>query len=419
MLDRTQAPPFSRSLAFELLTPQEIKLPTGLSIHFISGGDQNVLKIDLILKAGRWWEDTWGAAYFVAQLFQKGTSSKTSFDIARIFDELGAHVEISAGLDTITVSLYALTKNFQQALSLLLELLTDSQFPQKELDQLKSIYLQNLKVNNEKTSFLASKAFRKNLFGDNHPYGKELDETDVQSLSRESIRQHCSTYTRDAVVIVSGNVNDNSKQQIVTLFKSLPVKRVTEKQIASTHTVTGRKLENKEGSIQSSIRMGKKIIGRKHADYPAVLFLTHVLGGYFGSRLMKNIREEKGLTYGIHASLHTLIRDNYLVIGADVNKENLDLTFQEIKKEMVRLQTEPLPADELETARNHFIGSLQSEVTTSFAHADKFRSRILFDLPSDYYQQLILKIDSLTTGELMAVAHTYFEQESFLEVAVG
>src|SRR6188768_1508891 len=117
MLDRTQAPAFTRSLSFELLTPQEVILANGLVVNFISGGDQHVIRIELILKAGRWWEQCWGAAYFSSQLLQKGTSSKSSFDIAKIFDQLGAHVEINPGLDVITVSLYALTKNFTSALT--------------------------------------------------------------------------------------------------------------------------------------------------------------------------------------------------------------------------------------------------------------------------------------------------------------
>jgi len=419
MLDRTQAPPFTRSLAFELLEPQEVILPNGLSVNFISGGDQPVIKIELILKAGRWWEHTWGASYFFAQLLQKGTHAKSSFDIAAIFDRLGAHLEISPGLDVVSVSLYALTRNFDNALALLLELLTKAAFPQKELDQVKAIYLQNLKVNSEKTSFLASKLFRKKLFGESHPYGKELEPTDIHSLTQKNILDHFATYAQDGEVIVSGNVSERHKEKIVEMFSSLTVNRITEKDIISPPVIAERQLEEKDGSIQSSIRMGKKIVGRKHPDYAGVIFLTHILGGYFGSRLMKNIREEKGLTYGIYASLHTLLHDNYVVIGADVNKENLELTFAEINKELIRLCTEPVANDELDTARNHFIGSLQSEVTTSFAHAEKFRTRLLFGLPSDYYQQLILRIDNLSADDLMQIANVYFHDRSFLEVAVG
>jgi predicted Zn-dependent peptidase len=180
-----------------------------------------------------------------------------------------------------------------------------------------------------------------------------------------------------------------------------------------------RQIVEKDGSVQASIRMGKTSVARSHADYSAVLFLNHILGGYFGSRLMKNIREEKGLSYGISSSLQTMSMNSYLMIGADVNRENLDLAFTEIRKELQRLRTQRIGSTELETARNHFIGSLQLEITTSFAHADKLKNILLFNLPKDFYQKLIGRIDQIGPDELIAIAEEYFKEDSFMEVAVG
>ena len=108
-----------------------------------------------------------------------------------------------------------------------------------------------------------------------------------------------------------------------------------------------------------------------------------------------------------------------MVIGADVNRENLELTFDEIRKELKRLRTEKIGSSELETARNHFIGSLQLEITTSFAHADKVKNILIFNLPNDYYQRLISRADSITADELVTVAENYFSEDSFIEIAVG
>jgi zinc protease len=135
--------------------------------------------------------------------------------------------------------------------------------------------------------------------------------------------------------------------------------------------------------------------------------------------LMKNIREDKGLSYGISSSVHTMVRGNYMLIGADVNRDNLDITFEEIRKELKRLRTEKIGSSELETARNHFIGSLQLEITTSFAHADKLKNILVFNLPNDFYQKLISRVDSITADELVSVGETYFSEESFIEIAVG
>jgi predicted Zn-dependent peptidase len=150
-----------------------------------------------------------------------------------------------------------------------------------------------------------------------------------------------------------------------------------------------------------------------------VLFLNHILGGYFGSRLMKNIREDKGLSYGISSSLHALKNDSYFVIGSDVNAENVDLTFDEVAKELERLRTEKIEEEELNLARNHFVGSLQLEITTSFAHADKIKNIILFNLSAQHYQNMITRIEAITVEDLVIAANRYFLEDSFVEIAVG
>jgi predicted Zn-dependent peptidase len=175
----------------------------------------------------------------------------------------------------------------------------------------------------------------------------------------------------------------------------------------------------KENSVQSSIRLGKHIIPRLHPDYPSLLLLNHIVGGYFGSRLMKNIREEKGLTYGIYSSIAALKYNSYLSIGTDVNIENRDLAIEEIKNELKNLRTVQTPHAELETARSHFIGSLQAEITTPFAHADKIKTILLYGLPDAYYQSIIQKIEMVDSNQLLETAQKYFDENSFSVVAVG
>jgi predicted Zn-dependent peptidase len=323
-------------------------------------------------------------------------------------------------MDFVSVSLYSLNKNLEPSLQLLMQLLQESVFPDKELEQLKSIYLQNLKVNKEKTSFLASTLIRKKLYGEEHPYGKDLDDKEVTSLSRDALTAHFNEFYSVATVVVSGRVSEKHQQFIKEIFAPFSFHTLNAtQQNAQKENGALRQVVTKDRSVQSSVRIGKPSIGRQHKDYAAVIFLNHILGGYFGSRLMKNIREEKGLSYGISSAVHTMIRGNHMVIGADVNRENLDVTFEEIRKELKRLRTEKIGSAELETARNHFIGSLQLEITTSFAHADKVKNILLFNLPNDYYQKLISRTDSVTAEDLMQVAESYFSEESFIEIAVG
>jgi predicted Zn-dependent peptidase len=298
-------------------------------------------------------------------------------------------------------------------------MLTESVLPEPELDLMKSIYLQNLKVNYEKTSYLVSRELRKNLFGETHPYGREVDEPDLAAINVGSVLDHYRDGFDRATLFVSGRVSDANISFVNKTFESFKNNSVEPNNFTGGPTTHSRNVVDKEGSVQSSIRFGKKAMSRLHPDYFDALFLNHILGGYFGSRLMKNIREDKGLSYGISSSLHALKNDSYIAIGADVNRENLDLAFQEIENELKRLRTEKVQDEELDTARNHFIGSLQLEITTSFAHADKIKSLVLFNLPSGYYRQMINRINDINAEDLINIANKYFVEDSFLELAVG
>ena len=410
MLDRTVAPRYLESAGFDLIEPERRILTNGIELFIVRGGSQDVVKIEMLFKAGRWVEKKWGAGYFTGNLLTKGTRYKNSYQIAQLFDRYGAHFEVQAGLDVLSISMYSLVKHLRPVLQLVKEILQEPIFPQKEIDQSKSIYIQNLKVNNEKTSFLASKFFRKSLFGENHPYGKELDDRDIHALEQQHLFEHFDNFLQHFVVFASGKIDRAAVGLMEDLFSSWTVKtsKDTLRELPKLKPV--RELVEKENSVQSSVRMGRRSIVRSDPDYFKTLLATHILGGYFGSRLMKNIREEKGLTYGIYSSLHALQHGSYLVIGTDVNRENINIVFAEIRKELNILRAQEISPDELETARNHFIGSLQSEITTPFAHAEKLKTIFLYGLPSTYYQDMISQVQRTLPFEIAEVSGKHLHE---------
>jgi zinc protease len=418
MLDRTLAPSFQRSTALTLLTPQQFTLPNGNTLHVLHGGTQEVMRLELVAPAGKWYEPSIGVSHFTASQLDKGTSARSSYQIAAAFDAWGAHLEITPGNDFITTSLYTLNRHLKDTLPVLLDLLINASFQQDELDIAKSITLQNLKVNEEKTSYLAGKLFRRSIFG-NHPYGIELEQENINAIQSTDLQQYHRKSINNFTAIASGYISEAVVNTLVDALGQLPVGTKLTGRQPSAFPQASKIYHEKKGSVQTTLRVGMRTINRGHQDFFDLLLLTHVLGGYFGSRLMKNIREEKGLTYGIHASLHPLVHDCFFVIGADVNRENKDLTLQEILNEMDALRTTPLTTEELEIARNHFIGSLQAEVTTAFAHGDKFKTILLNNLSAEYYQQMIHRVDSITAEELQQTARKYFVPESLTTVAVG
>jgi zinc protease len=420
MLDRTVQPAFQKSSSFDLIQPDTITLPNGIPITIIRGGEQEVVKIEFVFDAGKWHESHSGVSYFTANLLQKGTSTKSSYEISSETDQQGVHFEVSPGYDVTSIALYGLTKNISKVFSLTREIITAPIFPAHELDQAKAIYIQGLKINLEKTSYLASRQLRTNLFGKNHPYGQDADIEDVSAIEQSWLVDFHGKHFRHFRVICSGNVTDTVVRGLSDLLSNIEISTHSAYVVnaQSDHKQNNTFLE-KEGSVQSSLRLGRMAVSRKHADYPALLLLNHIFGGYFGSRLMKNIREEKGLTYGIHSSVSALQHGSFISIGTDVNKENKEIALAEIKNEMNALCNKSISLVELETARNHFIGSLQAEITTPFAHADKIKNILLFSLPADYYQSMIARIESVTQNDLMQIANVYLNPDDFITVTAG
>ena len=419
MLDRKTAPVHAEVVSFNLPSPEINSLSNGVPIYILRGVTQRVLKIELVFEAGKWFEPKKGLAYFTAHMLEKGTASRSSFEIADFFDRHGASIEISPGFDVVSISLYTLTKNTTIVLPVFLELLTASVFPDNELTLQKDIFNQTLKINNEKTSYVASKLIRQHLFGNLHPYGNAIEASDVDKLGREDLDNFfCDRFSLKQVFVV-GSIHD----QLLTFITSelQGIQGNSKKQTLPAFTISSDKslgYIEKPDSIQSSLRLGKRIITRNHKDYPALVLVNHIFGGYFGSRLMKNIREDKWLTYGIYSSLNNLKNDAFFVIAADVNRINKDIAIQEIKSELNLLCQKPVDPQELITAKNHLLGNLQLEIANPFSVIEKIKTIHTFGLNTNFYNSLFLQILHVDELTLQKVANTYLS-DSITEVAVG
>ncbi len=417
MLDRTQAPLFQGLPSFALPAATTIFTSEGVPIVGLTGVQQEVLKIDWVFDAGRWQETTAGASHFVSLLLDKGTATQPASAIAALLEGMGAHVEISAGADFFYVSLYALTKNWQQALAIVSEILSQPAFAEAELALQKKITLENIRVNQEKTSYLAGQAIRAALFGSVHPYGTSLETADVQRLQRSDLHEfHQQHFRLIKVFAAVPDVNyldalARTIQRVQTSKTAPVVKHQAQPGVREQHI-------SKEGSVQNSIRLGKRTIGRTHADYAALLLVNHLLGGFFGSRLMKNIREEKGLTYGIHSGLQPYLHDCSWVISADVNKANRDIAFAEIRSEMQRLCEELVSLAELDVCKNHFLGSLVADVATPFSVMEKVRTVQLSGLAANHYEKLFSEIQAITPEQFKNCANRYLSGD-WHQVSVG
>jgi zinc protease len=420
MIDRNIIPPFKSIDNIDIVRAKSIKLDNGIQIHIINAGIQPVVKIEFLFKAGAWYETFPGVSFLTTKLILEGTKNKSSRLISSIFDQYGASVDLNPGLDYVSISLYCLNKFLPNVLPLINEILFESIFPANEIQTQKTLKIQNIKVNNEKNNILAAKLFRSSIFGENHPYGHDLNIEEVQSLESDQLLPFYDTYFgNNFEIVISGLISENE----IMLFNNIFGSATRKSESNTIHHLPTNNPQNttiiKEKSLQSSIRLGKRLFKKDHSDYIKFIILNEILGGYFGSRLMKNIREDKGFTYGISSSLLTFKNEGFFAIGTDVRKENTKETIEEIYKEIEILKTVPIEEEELETVKNYMLGSFLSDINTPFSLADKFKSIYFNGLSYDYYKQFVDTINNINREEIQQIANQYLDQDSLIEVVVG
>lgn len=422
-LNRNQAPDFQTIQHVAIPATQAYTLDNGLPLRIVNAGEQPVLRLELIFPAGGWYENTPGAAYFGFKMLSEGTKTRSAAQISEAFDQYGAFTEFGPGNDRATLTVYCLARHLPALLPIVQDMLQQSVFPEKELETLKSISLQTLKVNLEKTAYVASQHFRERLFGSDHPYGRNQSEDLIASISPQTVRDFYDRRIagQPFTIFLSGRVSEHEVALLNKAFGQEKLAATATETInhsvkSSNHTGV---LVERPDSLQSTIRMGKRLFTRRHADYFKFTVLNEVLGGYFGSRLMKNIREEKGFTYGISSNLTSMAHEGYFVLGTDVKRENTAQTIQEIAKEIVRLQTELVPVDELETVQNYMLGSFVGSLNTPFEIADRHKTLYFDALPADFYQTYVQQIRAVTPDDIRDMARQYLDVASMQEVVVG
>ena len=423
MLDRTQSPAYQVLSSIRIPKAQTHSLRNGLPLHVINVGEQPLARLECIFQAGTWYEPKRAVSYFTTRMMNEGTSTRTSRQISEYVDQYGAFIEFNHGVDKVTVTVYTLVKYLPEILVLLSDILQDSVFPAHELGNLQRITAQNLRVNLEKNAYVANAVFRENLFGENHPYGRTTREEDISLVTPEDVRGYYEQRLRGRPfdIVLAGKITERETALVdrylgeSDVSAAEPFKSVLPVNPARSAPV----MIEKPNSVQSTIRTGRRLFTRQHPDYPSVSVLNEVLGGYFGSRLMKNIREDKGFTYGISSNTVAFLREGYWMIGTDVKKESTRETIEEIGKEIARLKEIPVGEDELETVKNYLIGSFAGSLNTAFDIADRFKITHFEGLPSDHYDQYVERVQAVTAADLLELANRYLDWEQFLKVVVG
>ncbi|SDE22009.1 M16 family metallopeptidase [Niabella drilacis] len=423
MPDRTVAPPFVDAVNFNLqLQPyQKYTLKNGVKVYAIDAGTEDVLQIEWVFDAGNWQEEKNLQAAVTNHLLKNGTGSKSAYEINEYFDYYGAYLNRNCYAETATISLHCLTKHIKELLPAVKEIIAGSTMPQKEMEIAVQNMKQKLDVNLKKSSFVAGRLIDVYLFGEMHPYGRFSRHEDFDRLTREDLLSFYETYYRNGSlkIFIAGRLPEHIDQLLDACFGDLPNAAVKNRNF-SIDPAAQKKYEviNDDKNNQGSIRIARPFFNRHHPDFLKCQVLNVVFGGYFGSRLMANVREEKGYTYGIHSYLLNNRYDNGWMISTEAGREVSAAAIAEVYREMAILREEPVDAEELLLVKNFMMGSILGDLDGPFHIIGRWKNIVLNDLDNAFFERSIQNIKTITAADLQEMANKYLHPEAFYELTV-
>ncbi|MDF2157149.1 pitrilysin family protein [Algoriphagus sp. CAU 1675] len=422
ILDRSLAPEFKVPEDFVLTPPECTTLSSGAKVFHISTPNLEAIKIEVISKGQRAslpLEQTLVPS-FTLQMLQEGTVSKSAEEIADFLDFHASEIGMISTFSHEGLSLLTTRKHIFKVLPLLIEIINQPAFPVEILEKRKSQRKLSIRLEMEKTASRASQLFRKTLFGPAHPYGVEIQEKHVEIIERELLETYYQNKLwQETEFFVTGNFSSEEFRNLELILENIPFRK-PEASFPTPAFVTGESIiEPREKALQSSIRIGGFSIPKDHPDFIALSVFNTILGGYFGSRLIKNIREDKGHTYGIYSSLAEIGTANYWVVNADVQKVHFQEVINEVYKEIEKLCTYPLDSEEIETVRNYQIGQMLNRFSSSFELMDRFRAVYHSGMDLDFYTRKLDFLKTFTQENILKTGQVFFSNPPFTEVVVG
>ncbi|HKO82215.1 MAG TPA: pitrilysin family protein [Chitinophagaceae bacterium] len=423
MLERTKAPAIIDAVNFNLLLKpyKKFTLKNGIEVYTIEAGAEEVMSVEWVYYAGNWYEDKNLVAATTNLMLKNGTSSKTAFQVNEHFEYYGSYLNRACHSETATVTLHCLTKHIKELLPVVKELLTDSVFPEEELAIATQNMKQRLRVNLKKSDFVAGRLIDVYLYGDQHPYGRFSREEDFDALTRDQLLEFYKNYYQQGklVLFVAGRLPANLEELLNENFGDLSNKPIAENKYAINNATEKKyRIINDSAGVQGSIRIARPFISRHHPDYMKSQVLNTLFGGFFGSRLMDNIREDKGYTYGIHSYFQNHIHDAAWMISTEAGKDVSEATIAEVYKEMKILREELVEDDELLLVKNFLMGTVLGDLDGPFHIIARWKNIILNNLGENYFYQSVDTIKNITAKELQELANKYLIPEDFYELVV-
>jgi zinc protease len=422
-INRKEPPYIKDAVDFNLqLKPYEkFVLDNGVEVYSINAGAEDVLQIEWVFYAGNWFEEKNLVAASTNYLLKNGTSGKNAFQLNEHFEYYGAYLNRHCYNETASISLHSLSRHLEALLPVVKELISDSVFPEEEI----SIYQQNMKqrlnVNLKKCDFVAHRLIDKYIYGEEHPYGRFTRFEDFDAVTREDLQKFYQQFYLNGklVVFIAGRLPTNIFSLLNKNFGDLKNQSVNVSPI-DVQPADEKKYRviNDPNGVQGAVRLGTPFPNRRHPDFLKTQVLNNLFGGFFGSRLMSNIREDKGYTYGIHSYLQNHMQQTAWLISTEAGRDVCEPTIVEVYKEMETLRNELVDDEELLLVRNYMMGSLLGDLDGPFHIINRWKNIILNGFDESYFYKSIDTIKTVSAKELQELANKYLLPEKFYELVV-
>ncbi len=402
---------------------ESIRLANGMPVYFISGGSEPVMRIEVVFRSGGSHDIKPGVAEFMAGLLSEGTQKMTSIELAEHIESRGATIQTRGGVDTIRVRLFTLTRFLPELMGVITDVIQMPAFDANELKLYAENKVERLQIDLKKNEVIAYRHLTEAIFGPGHPYGKNAKPEDYLAITTDDLRHHHAHHIHPdrGMVFISGSFGQKEMEIIQNTLGQWSPRH--ENGVAKQNS---HELKSRTGLIeipgpqahQAAIRIGRKLFPQSHPDYNGLFLLNTILGGYFGSRLMTEIRENQGMTYGIYSSVDSFAEDGCFYISTETATDNVDKVILAIKGETDKLRTELIPEAELDMARNYLMGHLMTQLDGPFASIDYVKTMKIEGLKDEQFATLISTIQNCTAETLRDLANEYLDLDKCVTVVV-
>jgi predicted Zn-dependent peptidase len=417
-MNRKTAPKTNKIDAISFITPEVFELNEQTNLLWMAKVPNETTRIDLYFNAGLR-NGKNAIVSMTSSMLLSGTTSMKSTEIHSRLDDLGAFFDIGLSHEGVMISLYALKKNMLEAFKVLFDSIQNASFPEDEFEEIKAEKIQNFKINMNRVSVLAQRSFQQHIYHGTK-YAELSEEIDLQSTKQiDLISFHQKYYQKGLFKIaIVGALNENHIEEIKRLIEP----HIISESLSFLNSFCNKPGEfhiEKKDAVQTAIRVGKTLFNKKHEDFLDMSILSTILGDYFGSRLMKNIREDKGYTYGIGTAIAETGGSGYFLIGSEVGSNHLKATLVEIKKEMLTLQQEKISSNELQLVKNHLLGQLLKMSDGPYAMMDLFLSVESYQMSTAFYNSYIERIHEIDAETIMQTAQKYLNWNEMSVISAG